>query len=90
MLKPFDDGFRIDLAWKAGPMPCKAFDTGQASRSAFDIAYELRKLAESTGLAKIDGEVTARGSLSFDSRDLAMARLDFAPAANCQIAIFAP
>jgi hypothetical protein len=90
MLKPFDDGFRIDLAWKAGPVPCKAFDTGQPSPSSFDIAYELRKLAEATGLTKIDGEVSARGSLAFDSRDLAKARLDFTPDAHCQVAIFAP
>jgi hypothetical protein len=88
MLKPFDDGFRIDLAWKAGPVPCKAFDTAQPSRSPFDIGYELRKLAEATGLTKIDGEVSARGSLAFDSRDLATARLDFTPDANCQVALF--
>jgi hypothetical protein len=90
MLKPFDDGFRIDLAWKAGPVPCKAFDTGLPSRSPFDIAYELRKLAEATGLTKIDGEVSARGSLAFDSRDLAMARFEFTPDAHCQVAVFAP
>jgi hypothetical protein len=90
MLKPFDDGFRIDLGWKAGPVPCKAFDTALPGRSPFDIAYELRKLAEATGLTKIDGEVSARGSLSFDSRDLGMARFEFAPDANCQVAVFAP
>jgi hypothetical protein len=90
MLKPFDDGFRIDLAWKAGPVPCKAFDTARPSQSPFDIGYELRKLAEATGLTKIDGEVSARGSLAFDSRDLAMARFDFTPDAHCQIAVFAP
>jgi hypothetical protein len=90
MLKPFDDGFRIDLGWKAGPVPCKAFDTARPGRSPFDIAYELRKLAEATGLTKIDGEVSARGSLSFDSRDLGMTRFDFTPDANCQVALFAP
>jgi hypothetical protein len=90
MLKPFDDGFRIDLAWQAGPVPCKAFDTAQPSQSPFDLAYELRKLAEATGLTKIDGEVSARGALTFDSRDLALTRFDFTPDAHCQVAVFAP
>jgi hypothetical protein len=90
MLKTFDDGFRVDLAWKAGPVPCSAFDTPLAAGAPFDIAYQLRKLAQATGLTKIDGDVTARASLVFDSRDLGMTRLDFTPEARCQVALFAP
>jgi hypothetical protein len=90
MLKAFDDGFRVDLAWKAGPVPCKAFDTPLAGSSPLDIAYQIRKLAEATGLTRIDGDVTARGSLAFDSRDLGTTRFEFAPDAKCQVALFAP
>lgn len=90
MLKAFEDGFRVNLAWKAGPVPCKAFDAPLAAGAPFDIAYQLRKLAEATGITKIDGDVTARASLAFDSRDLSVTRLDFAPEASCQVALFAP
>jgi hypothetical protein len=90
MLKAFDDGFRVDLAWKAGPVPCKSFDTPLAGSAPFDIAYQIRKLAEATGLTKIDGDVAARGSLAFDSRDLGATRFEFTPDAKCQVALFAP
>jgi hypothetical protein len=89
-LKAYGDGFRVDLAWSAGPVPCKAFDTPLGSGTPFDIAFQLRKLAEATGLTRIDGAVTARASLTFDSRDLGSTRVDFAPDAKCQVAIFAP
>jgi hypothetical protein len=90
MLKSFDDGFRVDLAWKAGPVPCNAFDAPLGSGAPFDIGYQLRKLAEATGITKIDGEVTARAALAFDSRDLGLTRLDFVPDAKCRVALFAP
>jgi hypothetical protein len=90
MLKTFDDGFRVDLAWKAGPVPCNAFDAPLAPGAPFDIAYQLRRLAQATGLTKIDGDVSARASLVFDSRDLGTTHLDFTPDARCQVAIFAP
>ncbi len=90
MLKAFDDGFRVDLAWKAGPVPCNAFDAPLGAGAPFDIGYQLRKLAEATGFTKIDGDVTARAALAFDSRDLGLTRLDFLPEAKCQVALFAP
>jgi len=31
-LKAFDDGFRLDLAWAAGPVPCAALRAGAPSR----------------------------------------------------------
>ena len=82
-LKVFDDGFRIDLAWQAGPVPCRAFELPPPAGAPFDIAYQLRKLSESVGMTKIDGQVSARASLAFDSRDLGIARLDFLPEAKC-------
>ncbi len=84
----FDDGFRVDLAWGADAVPCNAFDAPLDSGQPFDIAYQLRKLAEATGITKVSGEVSARGTASFDSRDLASTRLSFVPTVSCQVALF--
>jgi hypothetical protein len=89
-LRTFDDGFRADLAWHAGPVPCAAFDVVLAPGQPFDIAYELRKLAQATGLTKVSGDVSASGALTFDSRDLGAAAVSFVPASTCQVAMFAP
>ncbi len=88
-LTTFDDGFRLDLAWTATPVPCQAFDTPLDSGQPFDVAYQLRKLAEATGLTKLSGQVSARGSATFDSRDLGSTRLAFVPDVSCQVALFA-
>ncbi len=88
MLKPFDDGFRIDLAWKADPVPCSAFEAPASAGQPFDIAFQLRKLAEATGVAKVEGTVGARGTLAFDTRDLSTAHAEFAPEVRCQVALF--
>jgi hypothetical protein len=86
-LKTFDDGFRLDLAWRAGPVPCAAFDAPLGPGEPFDIAYELRKLAESTGLARVHGDVTANATLAFDSRDLGSTAVHFVPTTNCDVAL---
>jgi hypothetical protein len=88
MLKVFADGFRLDLAWSAGPVPCKAFDTALGTGAPFDIGFQLRKLAEAAGVTRIGGDVRARAALTFDSRDLGVTRLDFAPEVKCQVALF--
>jgi hypothetical protein len=88
-LKTFLDGFRIDLAWKAGPVPCAAFDAPPAAGQPSDIATELRKLARSTGLARVSGDVSADGTLTFDSRDLGATAVGFAPVTTCKFALFA-
>ncbi|MGO9832657.1 MAG: hypothetical protein ACLP1X_00430 [Polyangiaceae bacterium] len=88
MLKRFDDGFRVDLAWSGGPAPCTAFDTPLSPGQPFDIAYELRKLAQGTGMAKVSGSVSAQGMLAFDSRDLGSASVSFTPEVKCQVALF--
>lgn len=87
-LKTFDDGFRVDLAWTGTPVPCAAFEAPLGAGNPFDVAYQLRKLAEGVGLAKVAGEVTARGELTFDSRDLGAARVEFKPEVKCQVALF--
>ena len=87
-LRTFDDGFRVDLAWTGGPVPCAAFDAPLGAGAPFDVAYQLRKLAEGVGLARVAGEVTARGVLAFDSRDLGASRVEFSPDIKCQVALF--
>jgi hypothetical protein len=87
-LKPFDDGFRLDLAWNAAAVPCAAFDAPLDPTRPFDIGYELRQLAEGVGIAKVSGTVSARASLAFDSRDLAGSSVTFAPDVTCKIGLF--
>lgn len=89
-LRTFDDGFRLAFAWSAGPVPCNAFDTPIDEGTTFDIAYQLRKLAEATGLTKLSGEVRASGSATIDSRDVGATHVEFAPVSTCQVALFAP
>jgi hypothetical protein len=89
-LRTFDQGFRLALAWSAGPVPCKAFDTQIDEGTTFDIAYQLRKLAEATGITKLSGEVSARGSATIDSRDVGANQVEFVPVSTCQVALFAP
>jgi hypothetical protein len=88
-LRTFDDGFRLVLAWSAGPVPCNAFDAQIDEETPFDIAFQLRKLAEATGLAKVSGDVTAHGSATIDSRDLGSTHVEFVPVSTCQVALFA-
>jgi hypothetical protein len=89
-VKTFEDGVRIDLGWSAAAVPCSAFDVPLDQGQPFDIAFQLRKLAEGVGLTKVTGEVSARGSAMFDSRDLGSTKVDFQPAVSCQLALFAP
>ena len=75
-LKPFDDGFRLDLAWAAGPLPCAAFEVALGVGQPFDVGYLLRTLKKSP-------EVAATLQFSFDSRDVSATRIDFAPEIAC-------
>ena len=86
--KTFDDGARLDVAWRAGPVPCTAFDAPLGDGEPFDIGYELRRLAEATGVTKITGNVSARATLAVDSRDLSATHVDFKPEVTCQVALF--
>jgi hypothetical protein len=83
--KRFSDGFRVDLAWSAGPVPCSAFDTPLAPGQPFDVAYQLRKLAESAGLTKLTGQVKATAAITLDSRDLGSTNVRFVPEASCSL-----
>jgi hypothetical protein len=86
-IRTYADGFRVDAAWSAGPVPCAALDTPLAPGQPFDIAYQIRKLAESAGLTSLRGDVAASATLVFDSRDLGSTTLAFTPKANCDVAL---
>jgi len=87
-VRTFDDGFRLVLAWNASPVPCNAFDAQMDEGTPFDIAYQLRKLAEATGLTKLSGEVSAHGNATIDSRDVGSTHVEFVPVSTCQVALF--
>jgi len=89
-LRTFDEGFRLAVAWTAGPVPCSAFDAQMDEGTPFDIAYQLRKLAEATGLTKLSGQVSAHGGATIDSRDVGATHIEFVPVSTCQVALFAP
>jgi hypothetical protein len=83
-LKRFDDGFRINLAWAAGPVPCAWFAVERGPGQPFDVGYELRKL----GAAKVKGDVSASMMVSFDSRDLGATKVDVATELGCRGSFF--
>ncbi len=87
-LRTYTDGFRLDAAWHAGPVPCAALEAPLDPGQPFDVAYQLRKLAQAAGLDKVVGTVSASGTLVIDSRDLGASSVTFAPDAKCGVALF--
>jgi hypothetical protein len=89
VVKTFEDGFRVDLAWSGGPVPCAAFDAPLGAGNPFDVAYQLRKLAAGAGITGgVTGDVRARGVLAFDSRDLGASEVTFVPEVQCSVSLF--
>lgn len=84
-LKRFDDGFRVDLAWAAGPVPCEAFGAPLGLGQPFDIGFALRRLAETSRPAGAGAKrgVSAALMVSFDSRDPSDLKIDFTPQIGC-------
>ena len=85
-VKTFDDGFRVDLGWAAGPVPCAAFVQPLGAGQPFDIGYQLRELARKSGV--VDGNIRATMTLSFDSRNVAATKVSFNPEVRCRSPIF--
>jgi hypothetical protein len=81
-LKTFEDGFRIDLAWTAGPVPCAALTAQLGLGQPFDIGNDLRKIADAAG-----GTLSATLGLSFDSRNPGAARLQLSPEIGCALTL---
>jgi hypothetical protein len=87
-LKTYADGFRVDAAWSAGPVPCAAFDTPAGGAGApLDFAYQLRKLAQSAGLTALTGTVSASAMLIFDTREIGATTLSFTPTTTCDLSM---
>ena len=81
--KTFDDGFRVDLAWRSAAIPCSAFDVPVGSMQLSEIAHQFRKLAEAAGTRRSSGTIAASAMLAFDSRDLGATTLTFIPDVKC-------
>jgi hypothetical protein len=87
-LKTFDGGFRVELGWKGGPVPCTAFLTippppGAPPDPVRDIRQQLGQLAAATGLAQVAGEIEIDARLLLDTRDLAETQLAVSEPKQC-------
>ncbi len=93
-LRVFDDGIRVDLGWKAGPLPCNVFaatpsiPTVTGGLPLGELANQLKDFAQATGIAKVTGEVRMEGALTFDSRDFGTTNVRFTPTNTCDVALF--
>ncbi len=90
-----DAGARLALKWTGGPVPCAALGALEpppappgAPPTLGDLANELGKLAQATGIAKVSGEISMHAALAVDTRDLAASTLSFTPASTCELALF--
>jgi hypothetical protein len=94
-LQSFGDGARIALKWTGGPVSCAALGALEpppsppgATPSLGELASELGKLAEATGIAKVSGEISMHAALVVDTRDVSASQLSFTPVSTCEIALF--
>jgi hypothetical protein len=85
MVRRFADGFRLDLAWAAGPVPCAAFAVPLGLGQPFDIDYTLHQLAQTAAARDVVGDIQASLMITFDSRDLGANKVDFAPEVGCNL-----
>jgi hypothetical protein len=83
-LQAFEDGFRLDLAWAAAPVPCAALLASLDPGQPFHVDYQLRRLATTALAKKLLGQVSASVMVSFDSRDLTTGKIDFRPEVDCR------
>jgi hypothetical protein len=81
--KKFEDGFRLDLAWAGGPVPCQAFLVPLGLGQPFDIGYMIANIAKAAPRGQAS-QVSAAIVLSFDSRDLGATKVDFTPEIRCE------
>jgi hypothetical protein len=81
-LKTFESGFRVDLAWRATPVPCAALAMPLGSGEISEILYNLHNLGAAAGKAS-GGTASATATLSLDSRDLGAFVLKVVPDLSC-------
>jgi hypothetical protein len=82
-LKTFPSGFRVDLAWRADPVPCAALAMPVGSGEISEILYNLRKLG--APMSRLSGgTATASATLAFDSRDFGAFAVKLKPEVACR------
>jgi hypothetical protein len=94
-LTSLDGGARLELKWTGGPVPCAALGAIESPPSPpgstptlGDLANELGKLAQATGIAKVSGEIGMHAALVVDARNLSATELSFTPTSTCEVALF--
>jgi hypothetical protein len=81
---PLDGGYRLDLAWKAAPIPCDVL----ARKVAQGPAQLGLEIAQALGIAAVVGTANASGLLAIDTRALDKASLSMITNDTCGLAIF--
>jgi hypothetical protein len=100
------DGMSANLAWKTLPIPCAqllpggqraAMDLagqlgglGAGKGDLTSLGLDVTALAEAAGVAKVEGNLSASGTIAFDSGDPTHTVLTVVPKNSCGIALFAP
>jgi eukaryotic-like serine/threonine-protein kinase len=104
-LRP-DGDVGANLAWKTTPMPCAQFlprgqraandlaaQLGALSAGSGDLAslgLDVTALAQVAGIAKVEGNLSASGTVVFDSGDPTNTTFTMAAKNSCGIAFFGP
>lgn len=100
-----DDGVRATLTWKVAPIPCAqllpksdraatdlADRLGTLGADGGDLAslgIDVTALAQSAGFARVSGNLSASGTLVFDSSDLSGTTFAATGKNSCGISLFA-
>jgi hypothetical protein len=98
------DGLNANLAWKAAAIPCEKLlpKTGQAASDlaaqlnalgtgtgdVTSLGVDVAALAQAAGLARASGNLSAFGTLVFDTSDLATTVLTVSGKNSCGLAVF--
>jgi hypothetical protein len=95
-----------NLAWKTLPIPCAQLLPGSQKAAAdlavqlgglgagkgdlTSLGLDVTALAEAAGVAKVAGNLSASGTIAFDSGDPTHTVLTVVPKNSCGVALFAP
>jgi len=100
------DSMSANLAWKTLPIPCAQLlpggqkaatdlavqlgGLGAGKGDLTSLGLDVTALAEAAGVAKVAGNLSASGTIAFDSDDPAHTVLTVVPKNSCGVALFAP
>jgi hypothetical protein len=100
------DSMSATLSWKTLPIPCAQLlprgqraamdlaaqlgDLGAGKGDMTSLGLDVTALAEAAGVAKVEGNLSASGTIAFDSGDPSHTVLTVVPKNSCGIALFGP